>query len=108
MVRGTDHRGTEKEKDMKRTVSILTAALFVGALAIPAFAQAPAEGGAPAAPEKSMAAPEAAPAMAKKEGAATHHKAHHWHHHAKHMKHHKMMSKKAEPKAPEAAAPAAS
>jgi hypothetical protein len=31
--------GTEKEMDVKRTVSLLTATLFVGALAAPAFAQ---------------------------------------------------------------------
>ncbi len=95
---------------MKRTVSILTAALFVGALAIPAFAQAPAAGGAGAAPEKSMAAPEASPAMAKKEGAVKHHKGHHHakHHTKHHTKHHKMMSKKEAPAAPAEPAPAAS
>ena len=46
---------------MKRTVTILTAALFVSALAMPAFAQSP-EASPAAAP--SMAAPEASPAMA--------------------------------------------
>jgi len=43
---------------MKRTVSLLTATLFVGALAAPAFAQAPA---AESSPARRMAAP-AAPA----------------------------------------------
>ena len=49
---------------MKRTVTILTAALFVSALAMPAFAQSP-EASPAAAP--SMAAPEASPAMAAPE-----------------------------------------
>ena len=47
---------------MKRTVSMLTAALFVGALAVPALAQSPAAEASPAASEP---APEASPAMTK-------------------------------------------
>src|ERR1700694_3081228 len=81
-----------KEKDMKRTVSILTAALFVSALAMPAFAQAPSPGapgatgatgatgetgatgatGAPGAPAPAAEAPAPAPAPeAAPESAAT-------------------------------------
>jgi hypothetical protein len=86
-------KGNREEKKMKRTVTILTAALFVSALAMPAFAQSP-EASPAAAP--SMAAPEASPAMAapeaspesaateKKEEMAEHH---HTKHHRKH--HHK-------------------
>jgi hypothetical protein len=86
-------KGNREEKKMKRTVTILTAALFVSALAMPAFAQSP-EASPAAAP--SMAAPEASPAMAapeaspesaatekKEEMAEHHHKKHHRKHHHK-------------------------
>ena len=83
-----------KEKGMKRTVSILTAALFVSALAMPAFAQSPAP----------MASPEASPAMAAPEASPAPMKKHHHMHH-----HHKKSSSMASPEAsPEAPAPAAS
>ena len=79
---------------MKRTVSILTAALFVGALsAMPAFAQSP-----EASPEASpaAAAPESSPAPTK-------------HHHVRKHHHKKASSSSAATEAsPEAPAPAAS
>ena len=80
---GVQHRrsGTEKEKDMKRTVSLLTAALFAGALAGPALAQSPATESSPAA---------AAPS-AESSSSTTHHHAVH-HHHAR--RHHHTMKKK--------------
>ncbi len=67
---------------MKRTVSMLTAALFVGAIAMPAFAQAPAESPAAAA---SMAAPspESSPAAAASGGMTMTKTHHHRHHHHK-------------------------
>jgi hypothetical protein len=80
-IRGGSRRGREERKEeeieMKRTVSILTAALFAGAMAVPAFAQAPATPASPAAP-----AAEASPAK------MMHH--HHMHHHVHHMMHHHM------------------
>ena len=62
---------------MKRTVSLLTAALFAGALAAPVLAQ---EGSPAAAP--SMAAPmgEGSPS-AEASPVAHHHHVHHHHHH---------------------------
>ena len=70
--------GTEKEKDMKRTVSLLTAALFAGALAAPVLAQSPAMEASPAA-APSMAAPTAEGSPA--ETTHHHHHRHHRHHH---------------------------
>lgn len=101
-----------EEMDMKRTVSILTAALFVSALAMPAFAQAPAASPAAAAPEASTAAPEASPAMAAPESAATEQKEekaeHHRRHHVRHHHHHKAaaMSAPSPEAAPSTEAPA--
>jgi hypothetical protein len=97
--------GNREEKKMKRTVTILTAALFVSALAMPAFAQSP-EASPAAAP--SMAAPEASPAMAapeaSPESAATEKKEEMAEHHHKkhHRKHHHKAAAMAEP-TPEAA-----
>jgi hypothetical protein len=70
---------------MKRTVSLLTAALFAGALAAPVLAQNPATEASPAA-APSMAAPmggespsaEASPTAHHRR----HHRVHHHHHHA--------------------------
>jgi hypothetical protein len=98
-------KGNREEKKMKRTVTILTAALFVSALAMPAFAQSP-EASPAAAP--SMAAPEASPAMAapeaSPESAATEKKEEMAEHHHKkhHRKHHHKAAAMAEP-TPEAA-----
>jgi hypothetical protein len=75
-----DRQGTEKEKDMKRTVSLLTAALFAGALAAPVLAQSPAM-------EASPAAAPAAPMESASPGAEASPMAHHRHHHRRH--HHK-------------------
>jgi hypothetical protein len=75
--------GTEKEKDMKRTVSLLTAALFAGALAAPVLAQSPAS------PESPAAAPSMAPmgeGSPSAEASPTGH--HHRHHRKHHHKHH--------------------
>jgi hypothetical protein len=71
---------TEKEKDMKRTVSLLTAALFAGALAAPVFAQSPAMEASPAA-AASMAAPSSEASTA---GSSHHHTKHHWRRHRRH------------------------
>jgi hypothetical protein len=101
-------KGNREEKKMKRTVTILTAALFVSALAMPAFAQSP-EASPAAAP--SMAAPEASPAMAapeaSPESAATEKKEEMAEHHHKkhHRKHHHKAAAMSEP-APETGAPA--
>jgi hypothetical protein len=96
----------KKEKDMKRTVSMLTAALFVGAIAMPAFAQAPAE--SPAAAASTAPSAEASPAAAPTEGMKMTHKHHRRHHH-----HKKTMEEGASPSAepsmaPPMASPAAS
>jgi hypothetical protein len=76
---GQGSSGTVKEMDMKRTLSLLTAALFAGAVAMPAFAQSPAPSAAAPAPSEAApaASPEASPMATK-----THHHRHH-HHHAK-------------------------
>jgi hypothetical protein len=77
-----NHRlGTEKEKDMKRTVSLLTAALFAGALAAPVLAQAPAA--SPAAPP-SMAAPMGGESPTAEASPTGHHRRHHRMHHRRH------------------------
>jgi len=59
---------------MKRTLSILTAAIFAGAIAVPAFAQGGA--GAPEASPATEASPaaEASPAMSQKPHKHRHHK----------------------------------
>ena len=62
---------------MKRTVSLLTAALFAGALAAPAFAQSPAAEPSAAAPAAGETSPAA---MSSTEGTAKpkhHHRRHH-------------------------------
>jgi hypothetical protein len=64
---------------MKRTVSLLTAALFAGALAAPVLAQSPAMAPSPAA-APSMAAPMSPSAEASP---MAHHRRHHRHHHHK-------------------------
>ena len=75
--------GTEKEKDMKRTVPLLTAALFAGALAAPVLAQSPAMEASPAAaPSMAAPMPEGSP------GAEASPMAHHRRHHRRHHKHH--------------------
>jgi hypothetical protein len=70
---------TEKEKDMKRTVSLLTAALFAGALAAPVLAQSPAMEASPAA-SPGMAAPMGEGSPSAEASPSTHHRRHHRHH----------------------------
>ena len=62
---------------MKRTLSILTAAIFASAIAVPAFAQ----GGGAMAPEASPAAEASPGAEANPAGSEKH--SHHHHHHKK-------------------------
>src|SRR5438128_1698263 len=76
-------RGTEKEKDMKRTVSLLTAALFAGALAAPVLAQSPAMEASPAA-SPSMAAPSGEMSPSAEASPTTHHRRRH---HMRHRRH---------------------
>src|SRR5438105_7043383 len=76
-------RGTEKEKDMKRTVSLLTAALFAGALAAPVLAQSPGMEASPAA-APSMAAPAGEMSPGAEASPMAHHRRHHRMRHHKH------------------------
>jgi hypothetical protein len=88
---------------MKRTVSLLTAALFAGALATPVLAQSPGMEASPAAPPAgAMGAPgaEASPMT-------HHHMHHHYHHHIHHHYHHKAPSSEMSPSGGEASPAAA-
>jgi hypothetical protein len=69
----TDREIQGDQKFMKRTLSILTAALFAGALAVPAFAA-----------ESSPAAAASPAAMTEKAPRKAHHVTHHHHHVVKH------------------------
>jgi hypothetical protein len=68
---------------MKRTVSLLSAALFAGALAAPVLAQSPGMEASPAA-APSMAAPMGEGSPSAEASPMAHHRRHHRRHHKHH------------------------
>jgi hypothetical protein len=70
------HLEREKKK-MKRTLTVLTAAMFAAAIAVPAFAQAPAAAESPAAEASTAAPAEGGAAMSEAPAKPKKHRKHH-------------------------------